>query len=411
MTLSPAATSAPARQKGVAEGKEFIALVTGLMAMSALGIDLMLPAFPDMRTTFGMAADSTDVAWIVNAYFLGMAAGPWLYGPASDRYGRRPPLVAGLVIYATAAALAALAPSWPLVVLSRFLWGVGAAGPRSLSVAMIRDRYEGDSMARLMSLIMAVFLLVPIAAPLVGAGLVHALPWRAVFWFPGVVALLLLLWSRRLPETLPEDRRRPFTWQSVRAASREVVTHRQTITLILAMTLLFGVLSAYLSGSEVIVEDVYDAREWFPVFFSAIAVVLALSSLNNARLVRHYGVHRLVRWLAMSGVAAGSALVVVSVLGGGRPNLVLWTVVLGVTLAIGQGLSPNSNTIAMAPVPHVAGTASSIIATVNSAGGALLGYLATTFFNGTVTPFSVTILAYLCVAAALILWGTARPEQ
>ncbi|MCB0979484.1 MAG: MFS transporter, partial [Ilumatobacter sp.] len=298
-----------------------------------------------------------------------------------------------------------------LVVLSRFLWGVGAAGPRSLSVAMIRDRYEGDSMARLMSLIMAVFLLVPIAAPLVGAGLVHALPWRAVFWFPGVVALLLLLWSRRLPETLPEDRRRPFTWQSVRAASREVVTHRQTITLILAMTLLFGVLSAYLSGSEVIVEDVYDAREWFPVFFSAIAVVLALSSLNNARLVRHYGVHRLVRWLAMSGVAAGSALVVVSVLGGGRPNLVLWTVVLGVTLAIGQGLSPNSNTIAMAPVPHVAGTASSIIATVNSAGGALLGYLATTFFNGTVTPFSVTILAYLCVAAALILWGTARPEQ
>ncbi|MCB0979485.1 MAG: MFS transporter, partial [Ilumatobacter sp.] len=95
MTLSPAATSAPARQKGVAEGKEFIALVTGLMAMSALGIDLMLPAFPDMRTTFGMAADSTDVAWIVNAYFLGMAAGPWLYGPASDRYGRRPPLVAG----------------------------------------------------------------------------------------------------------------------------------------------------------------------------------------------------------------------------------------------------------------------------------------------------------------------------
>ena len=209
------------RARGEATGREFILLVTALMATTALGIDLMLPAFPEIREQFGMAPDSTQVTWIITAYFLGMAAGPWLYGPASDRFGRRIPLYAGLTLYAVAAVTAALAPSWELIVVSRFVWGIGSAGPRSLSVAMIRDRYEGDAMARLMSMIMAVFLLVPIAAPGVGAGLIAFLPWRAVFWFPAAVAVLLMFWARRLPETLTPDRRRPFTWRSVGAAGRE----------------------------------------------------------------------------------------------------------------------------------------------------------------------------------------------
>ena len=151
--------------KGVATGREFILLVTALMATTAVGIDLMLPAFPEIRQQFGMA---------------------------SDRFGRRIPLFAGLALYAVSAATAALAPSWQLIVIARFVWGVGAAGPRSLSVAMIRDRYDGDAMARLMSMIMAVFLLVPIVAPGVGAGLIAVLTWRAVFWFPAVVAGLVV---------------------------------------------------------------------------------------------------------------------------------------------------------------------------------------------------------------------------
>ncbi len=185
------------------------------MATMAVGIDLMLPAFPEMREEFGMAPDSTQVAWVVTAYFLGMAVGPWLYGPASDRYGRRVPLFAGVTLYAAAAVLAAVSPSWTMIVVARFLWGLGAGGPRALCTAMIRDRYDGDDMARLMSTMMAVFLLVPIAAPTVGAGLIAVLPWRVVFWFPAVIALGLLAWAwRRLPETLPHDRRRPFTWSA-----------------------------------------------------------------------------------------------------------------------------------------------------------------------------------------------------
>ena len=397
--------------KGVATGREFILLVTALMATTALGIDLMLPAFPDIRQQFGMSADSTQVTWIITAYFLGMAAGPWLYGPASDRFGRRTPLLAGLVLYAVSAATAAVAPTWQLIVIARFMWGLGAAGPRALSVTMIRDRYEGDAMARLMSMIMAVFLLVPIVAPGVGAGLIAVLPWRAVFWFPAIVAVLLMVWARRLPETLHHDLRRPFTWRAVGQAGKEVVTHRQTMALTLALMFLFGTMTTYLAGSEVILEDVYDYGSWFPLFFGAIAVLLAVNSLNNARLVGRLGVVRLVRVTAVLGVITAVFLTIVSFTGGGHPNFWLFTVALCAVVPIAQGLSPNSNTLAMTPVPHVAGTASAIIATVSSAGGALLGGLASNAFDGTVRPFAVHILVFISLAAALILWGTASPRE
>ena len=404
----PSLESEVAAPKGEATGREFILLVTALMATTALGIDLMLPAFSDMRAEFGMSPDSTQVTWIVTAYFLGMAVGPWFYGPASDRFGRRTPLLAGLALYATAAVTAALAPSWPLIVVARFVWGVGASGPRTLSVAMIRDRYEGDAMARLMSMVMAIFLLVPIIAPSLGAGLISLLPWRAVFWFPALVAVGLMVWSRRLPETLPVERRRPFTWKAVGQAGREVVTHRQTMALTLAMTFLFGVMSIFLGSSEVIVEEVYDYGSWFPLFFGVVAVFLAVNSLNNARLVGRLGVVRLVRLQAAISVGVASVFVGVAFLHGGSPSFWLFTVMLCVLLPLVQGLSPNSNTIAMGPLPHVAGTASSIIATITSAGGALLGAVGSAAFDGTIRPFAIFILGYVILAAGLIWWGTPR---
>ncbi len=397
--------------KGVATGREFILLVTALMATTALGIDLMLPAFPNMREQFGMSADSTQVTWIVTAYFLGMAAGPWLYGPASDRFGRRVPLYAGLTLYAVSAATAALAPTWQLIVIARFVWGLGAAGPRSLSVAMIRDRYEGDAMARLMSMIMAVFLTVPIIAPGVGSGLIAVLPWRAIFWFPAIAALGLMFWARRLPETLAVDRRRPFTWRAVGQAGKEVLSHRQTMALTLSLTFLFALMASYLASSEVILEDVYGYGAWFPLFFGAIAVLLAINSLSNAWLIGRVGVVRLVRITSVLGVVAALVLTAIAFTGSGRPNFWFFTIALCAVIPIAQGLSPNSNTIAMTPLPHVAGTASAIIATVTATGGALLGGVASDAFDGTVRPFAVYALIFMSLAAICTLWGTARPRS
>ena len=380
-------------------------LLTALMATSALAIDLMLPAFPDMRDEFGMAADSAQVGWVITAFFLGLAVGPWLYGPISDLLGRRTPLFIGLGLYVVGAIAAIVAPSFGWIVAARFVWGLGAAAPRSLSLAMLRDRYEGNAMARLMSMIMAVFLLVPILAPGIGAGLNAIAPWRIVFLMPGIIAIGLLFWARRLPETLPLDRRRPFTWAAVGEASRLVVTNRQTVCYTLAMTCLFGVMTSFLAGSELILEDVYDYGSWFPLFFGSVALLLAASSLNNARLVVRLGITTLVRRMSVAGVVLAAVLLGVSFTGSGRPNFWLFSVPFALVIAMAQGLMPNCNTAAMTPLPHVAGTASTIIATVTTAGGALLGGLVSGAFDGTVRPFGVGIAVYVSIAAALILVG------
>lgn len=408
----PAAPPADVSEPGRAGPREFIALVTATMAMGAMAIDIMLPAFPDMRAEFGMAADSPRIGWVVTAFFLGLAAGPWLYGPASDRYGRRPLLLAGLTLYVVAGVGAVVAPSFGWVIAARFVWGLGAAAPRSLSLAMIRDRYEGDAMARLMSMIMAVFLLVPILAPSLGASLNSIAPWRIVFWVPITAAAGMIVWGwRRLPETLPPDRRRPFTFAALGSAVRAVATNRQTACFTVAITFLFAVMTTYLAGSELVLEDVYDRASWFPLFFGAIAVLLALSSLNNARLVRRLGVVPLVRRMAVAGVGLATVLVAVSTTGGGRPNFWVFAASLATVVPVAQGLIPTCNTAAMTPVPHIAGTASAVIGTVTTAGGALLGGLVTGAFDGTTRPTAIGMFGCFVVAAVMILVGTRRTTR
>ena len=397
---------ATAKVRGVAGRREFIVLVTALMASSALAIDLMLPAFPEMREEFNMPSDSTQVGLVVTVFFFGLAVGPWLYGPASDRYGRRAPLFIGMSLYVLSAVLAAFAPSWGWVIVARFIWGLGAAAARSLSTAMIRDRYEGSAIAQLMSSMVAIFLLVPILAPSIGALLIRVAPWRIVFLFPAGVGLLLMLWCRRLPETLPIERRRPFTWSAVSQAGKEVVTHRQTISYTIAMTFLFGVMTTYLASSEVIVEDVYDYGSWFPLIFGGLAVIFAINSLNNARIVKRIGISRLLHVTSLVGVFTTLALVVVSFTGGGKPNIILFYVALALVVPVAQGLIPNLNAAAMMPVPHVAGTATAIIGTVSTAGAALLGSIATGFYDGTVRPFVLTIAVFIAIGVTFIMIGS-----
>lgn len=390
--------------------REFIALASFLMSVTALGIDVMLPAFPDVRAAFGMAPDSTQVGFLVTAYFLGMAVGPWLYGPASDRFGRRLPLFAGLAVYIVGAVAAALATSWGVMIAARVLSGMGAAGPRSLAVAMIRDRYHGNEMARLMSMVMAIFLVVPILAPLAGAGILHLTSWRWVFAFPALVAGGLAVWALfRMPETLPPERRRPFTVRSIGDAVRAVAGTRQTVLMVVALTCLFGAMNTYITASEAIVGEVFDRRAWFPWFFASIGVILAINSLNNGRLVRSFGVIPVVRVVAVLSLVASGVLAAVAVTSGGRPNFWVFALLCAICLPLMQGLGPNANTLAMEPVPHVAGTAAAVITTVTSALGAVLGGIANSAYDGTIRPFAFALFILSAVAAVAIRAG-ARPH-
>ncbi len=387
----------------VAEGREFVAIVVALMITTSFAIDLMLPAFPDMRRHFGMAADATTVTWTVTAYFYGMAIGPWLYGPASDRFGRKRPLYIGLSVCCAGSALAALAPTWWLVVLARFLWGLGAGAPRTLSMAIIRDRYEGDAMARLMSLIMAVFMLAPVAAPLLGSLLIAVFPWQAVFWFPVLMAALTMVWMRRLPETLPPHHRRPLGVRSVMSAIGEVLRCRQTMYLTVTMTAITGIITGFIAGSQVIIEDGFGHGSWFSPTFAAMAVVMGVNSLLVAGRVQRRGAQRIVQQNVVLAVILTAVLAAVAFTGDERPNYWLFIVVWSAALALSQCVNPTSNALAMAPLPHIAGTTSSVIATITAAGGAFLGGLAADSYDGTVRPYALHFLAYTAVAAAGVL--------
>lgn len=370
-----------------------------------MAIDIMLPAFPEMRAEYGMEPGSADVAWIITAFFLGMAVGPWLYGPASDKYGRLVPLRCGLAVYAIAGVLAAFAPSWGWVIAARFLWGLGSAGPRSITMAMVRDRYSGDAMARLMSLIMSVFLLVPIVAPALGAGLISFLPWRVVFLLPAAIAVGLFFWTFRIPETLAPENVRPFTLRDTGRGIREVLRHRRTIGFTLATGFLFGVVTSYLSASEIVLEDVYGYGDWFPLYFGAIAVLFAANSLANARFVRLYGTDTLLKRLSAYCSAMALVLLLVSVTNDGVPNFWLFTIAVALLVPVSQGIGPLSNTAALTPVPHVAGTAAALNATFTTAIGALLGNFGAGHIDGSVVPFSVAVAIYVVMATTLINWS------
>jgi DHA1 family bicyclomycin/chloramphenicol resistance-like MFS transporter len=188
--------------------REFVGIVAACQAMAASSIDLMLPAFKKIRADFGLPPDSSRVGWIVTAFFLGSAIGQLIYGPLSDRFGRKPLLYVGLAIMMGSAAAAAMAPTLRAIIILRVVWGFGAAAPRSLAIAMVRDRFHGEQMARTMGFVMATFMVVPVLAPSLGALLIRLGPWRIVFWVPFVLAGMLAIWLTRLPETLSPERRR-----------------------------------------------------------------------------------------------------------------------------------------------------------------------------------------------------------
>jgi MFS transporter, DHA1 family, multidrug resistance protein len=353
--------------------------------------------------------DATDVTWILTSLFLGLALGQFFYGTLSDRFGRRPLLLAGLAISVVGAAGSALAPSLPIMFAFRVLWGFGAAGPRSIAVAMVRDSTSGVAMARLMSFVMTIFLIVPILAPSIGAGLNAVLPWQSVYWFPAACAIAIGVWSLRMPETLPPERRRPISGKAIKEAAKTVVTTRATVLLTLATTFLFGSMTAYLAQSELIIDETYGRKAQFPLVFGAIAVAMAVSSLANSKLVTRTGIPVLLRRSAIAMVSMNVLFTAVTLISGGKPPFVLFFIGMAMLLGLNNLVFPNANTAAMEPMGAIAGTAASITGVVMTAGGATLGAVIDRFADGSVTPLAVGFLVMTSCSAAMTL--AALPRQ
>ncbi len=407
MTSTPPdrpAPSAPSARPIATGGAEYVLLLASLMATVALGIDMMLPAFDDMRATFGLAPGSTEIAGTLTAYFLGMSAALLVFGPLSDRFGRRRVIFIGLGIYIVGAIGSALAPSLGLLLISRFVWGIGAAGGRVVVMAIVRDTFVGDAMAKTMSTLMAVFLLVPIIAPSIGAAIVAVAPWQMVFWSCAVIGSALAFWTKlRLPETLAVADRQPIKVAVLKRSAARVFTEPATLLPMLGITSITAIFNSYLASSEIIISEIFGRREQFPLIFGATAMVFGAASLLNGRLVDRFGMRRLFV-PAMAVFLVGSIGLLAQALStDGRPSFWLFYPLLAIVLGSSLIVNPNLNAMALMPVGDIAGTASSIVGAVSLASGTLVAAVIDRQIQGSVTPFALALVVSGAVTSALVL--------
>lgn len=404
MSDRQAAETAP-RWSGPGQ-REFVALMAALMAVNALAIDSMLPALPAIGRALGALGNERQL--VITSYLLGFGVAQLLYGPLSDRYGRKSLLVGSLVFYGVFALLSGLAKSFELLLAARFMQGVAAAATRVLVVAIIRDRYHGPQMARLMSLVFIVFMIVPVLAPTFGQAVLLVASWRFIFIGLGVYCAALIAWTMlRLPETHPPEKRRSLSLRSIGGAIGATLSHRLSIGNTIALTLVMGGLFAFINSIQQIVFDVFGRGELMGLVFASIAGPMALSSWLNSRIVVRAGSRRIMLG-ALTAFCLFAALHLAFVWFHGE-NLFGFVVLQALTMACFGLISANLGAIAMDPLGHIAGTASSVQGLITTIGGALIGLLIGQSFDGTTIPFLIGFT--LCGASALgVAWWTNRPE-
>lgn len=386
--------------------REFVAFLASISATTALGIDLILPAFGQVRTAFGLAPDSTSVALTVTTYFLGLSLAQVLYGPLSDRFGRKPVVMTGIALYGAAAVVAGLAPSLPLLLTARLVWGIGAAGPRVLMLAIARDVYEGDRLARVLSMAAALFMVVPALAPLLGQGLLAVVDWRGVFAAPSLLAAALLLWAwRRLDETLAPQDRRPLSLAGTREAVQAVVRTRISLGYALVQMFDFAAFASFLATSELLFDRVYDRSSQFPAFFGAMSLLMGLVAFIGSRTVGRFGARRMILTLFCVNLVTVAALFVVSIAGGGAPPFLAWFGLLTVSNSLRVVINPLAGSESMQPMGRLAGSAASVMGLIGMGGGSLLAGATDRFIGDSVTPLSAAYLGYSIAGFVAVLYA------
>ncbi len=387
----------------------------GLMtAMSSLAIDIMLPAFAEMRPAFGLADDSTRLSLTVTLFLMGAGVGHLFYGPIADAVGRKPTLVGSMVLYAAAALAAALAPTLGVLYVSRFVWGFAAAGPRVLAQAIVRDRFAGTAMARVMTLIQTVFFVAPILAPGLGKGLVVIGSWRWVMAFGVVSGVAVVVWSLRLEETLDPGHRRPLRLGAALAGFRFVVANRTALGYTLMVTFAFGAFLAYLGSTELIFSDVYDRSGWFVPYFTVAGVVAAAVALSSNRILHRVQARQLALGAGSAFAAASAALFAVTIASDGLPPFGVWLLLYSLCNAIHVAVFPSGVSLALEPMGEMAGTAASVLGFSTWMLGSLLASFTDGAIDGSVMPIGIAYLVYSSIALACQLWargGSASPES
>lgn len=387
---------------------EFIAMLALIFAVIAFSIDSMLPALPEIAAT--LTPDNINRAQLVLTSFVGgLGLGLLVSGPLSDALGRKPVITAGFALYAVAAIAAIFADSLELLLAARFVQGLGAAAPRIVALAMVRDLYQGREMARITSFVMMIFILVPAVAPSIGAVIIHFVGWRGVFGSFVVLALIGSLWlNLRRPETLPVEARRPLNLRSMAAAAREVLSNAQVQLVTLVMTLGFGQMFALLSSAQQLFADTYDKGESFPAWFAAMALLSGTGTVLNARYVVRLGMRKIVGWAyGMQVVVSGvmTILVFCDLLPEALrfPFFFVWAVSVFFMAGVTFG---NLNAMALQRMGHVAGMAASVVGALSTLGAVLIAAPIGLLYDGSARP--IVLATLVCSGLALVLMRYVR---
>jgi len=384
---------------------EFILLAAMLISMVALSIDSMLPALPAIAEGFALS-DRNDQQYVISSLFLGLGVGQLIYGPLSDAIGRKKPIYIGILVYLASTVLCLYAPTFEVFLAGRFLQGLGASSARIVTLAVVRDRFEGTTMAQVMSFVTAIFILVPAIAPLLGQSILLLGDWHLIFIMLLVFAGAALLWfGLRQPESLPAERRVPLHLPQLIKSIGFILRHPVTLGATLVQSLMFAGFMVYLSSTQQIFVDLYGTGALFPLYFATLALAIGAASVVNARIVHQLGIVR-VCYLALIGQCSLSIimLLVSTLLFQHQPPLWLFMLYcLPLFFVIGLQFG-NLNALAMHPLGHIAGLGASVIGALSTSLAVPIGMLVGQYYNGTPVPLIAGFVGFGCCGLALFHW-------
>lgn len=380
---------------------EYITLSACTMMLTALGIDIMLPALGELRRHFGLDPNSPATSNIIVFFFMGQVA-QLVFGIFSDRFGRLAILRIGFPLYIIGGLVATYANSLGMMCAARFVAGMGASAVFTTTIAGVRDRFAGDQMARTMSLILTIFLFTPIFAPFLGMLILSISSWQMVFLTPPVFGLLIFIWSFRLEESLPLALRTGLNWKSLKSSIGLVTGNRTFLRYTAITTLLFSALSSYVSSSERLMGEVYGRPALFPWIFAAIGLGMSVCTLINSRLSMRWGAKRAIRSLLLIYTVIAGILLLIAVLSNYQPGITVFFCGTGILLAINLAIEPNSSALALEPLGQMAGLAASVYGTLFFFIGSMTGAVISQFMQHSVMPlvisfFTIGVLSLLLV--------------
>ncbi|UKK83276.1 multidrug effflux MFS transporter [Sphingopyxis sp. BSN-002] len=382
--------------------REMVFMMAMVMALNALAIDSMLPALPAIGEGLGVAV-ANDRQYVISTYLFGIGAGSLVYGPLSDRFGRKGVLVPALFAYVAFSIGCGLATSFPMLLALRFGHGLISAALGVIVVAVIRDLFSGDAMAKRLSMIFLVFMIVPAIAPTMGAGITLFASWRAIFIVLAVMGVVMILWLRRLPETLHPEDVRPLDLRTMMAGWATVTRHRRAAGYMIASGMMQGALYGYLNSSEQIIADIFHARSWFPLVFACVALGIATANFSNAAIVERFGARRVSQSATFAFMI--TSIIQIAVALSGAETLWMFTVLMMVNVGLIGFIGSNFGSIAMEDFGHMAGVASSYQSFAKTLLAATVGALIGQQYNGTTLPLAYAFLISGGVGLTLVFWA------